>query len=80
MRPCASGTVLKNDLSQAIDRKKVKVYATLSMGPLLRTEMEGCRVELFTQPAVVGPLPWRRPVPPTERFPPVRRRQERISV
>ena len=56
MRPCASGTVLKNDLSQAIDRKKVKVYATLSMGPLLRTEMEGCRVELFTQPAVVGPL------------------------
>lgn len=26
------------------------------MGPLLRTEMEGCRVELFTQPAVVGPL------------------------
>ena len=56
MRPCAGGTVLKSDLSQAIDRKKVKVYATLSMGPLLRTEMEGCRVELFTQPAVVGPL------------------------
>ena len=32
MRPCAGGTVLKSDLSQAIDRKKVKVYATLSIG------------------------------------------------
>ena len=56
MRPCASGTVLKNDLSQAIDHKKVKVYASLSMGQLLRTEMENCRLELFTQPAVVGSL------------------------
>lgn len=56
MRPCASGTVLKNDLSQAIDHKKVKVYATLSMGSLLRAEMDNCRLELFTQPAVVGPL------------------------
>lgn len=56
MRPCASGTVLKGDLSQAIDHKKVKVYATLSMGALLREEMEGCRLELFTQPAVTGPL------------------------
>lgn len=56
IRPCASGTVVKADLSQAIDHSKVKVYATLSMGSLLRTEMENCRLELFTQPAVTGPL------------------------
>lgn len=30
MQPCASGTVLKADLSKAPDRTKVKVYATLS--------------------------------------------------
>lgn len=56
MRPCASGTVLKADLSKAPDRNKVKVYATLSMGSLLRQSMEQCRLEIFTQPAVVGPL------------------------
>lgn len=56
MQPCASGTVLKADLSKAPDRTKVKVYATLSMGPALRQSMEACQVEIFTQPAVVGPL------------------------
>lgn len=56
MRPCASGTVLKADLSQAVDHTKVKVYASLSMGSLLREEMDSCRLELFTQPAVTGPL------------------------
>lgn len=56
MSPCASGTVVKADLSQPIDHSKVKVYATLSMGSLLREEMEKCRLEVFTQPAVVGPL------------------------
>lgn len=56
MRPCASGLVLKSDLSQAVDHSKVKVYASLSMGSLLREEMDACRLELFTQPAVAGPL------------------------
>lgn len=56
MQPCASGTVLKADLSKAPDRTKVKVYATLSMGPALRQSMEACQLEIFTQPAVVGPL------------------------
>lgn len=56
MQPCASGTVLKADLSKAPDRTKVKVYATLSMGPALRQSMEACQLEIFAQPAVVGPL------------------------
>lgn len=56
MQPCASGTVLKADLSKAPNRTKVKVYATLSMGPALRQSMEACQLEIFTQPAVVGPL------------------------
>lgn len=56
IRPCASGTVMEADLSQPIDHSKVKVYATLSMGSLLRQQMESCKLEIFTQPAVVGPL------------------------
>lgn len=56
MRPSASGTVMEAELSQAIDHNKVKVYATLSMGADLREAMQACRLELFTQPAVVGPL------------------------
>ena len=56
IRPGASGTVMEAGLSQAIDHDKVKVYATLSMGADLREAMQACRLELFTQPAVVGPL------------------------
>ena len=56
MQPGASGTVLRADLSQAPDRDKVKVYASLSMGPRLRQSMNECQLEIFTQPAVVGPL------------------------
>ena len=56
IRPGASGTVMETELSQAVDRTKVKVYATLSMGADLREAMDSCRVEIFTQPAVVGPL------------------------
>lgn len=54
--PGASGTVLKNDLSKPVDRNVVKVYATLSQGIALRKAMAACKVEIFTQPAVVGPL------------------------
>ena len=56
MRPGASGTVMETELSQAVDRTKIKVYATLSMGADLREAMQACRLEIFTQPAVVGPL------------------------
>ena len=55
-QPAATGTVLKADLSKAVDHDKVKVYATVSQGQLLRETMNACRLEIFTQPAVVGPL------------------------
>lgn len=54
--PAASGTVLKTDLSKPVDRNVVKVYTTLSQGMALRKAMAACKVEIFTQPAVVGPL------------------------
>lgn len=56
IRPSASGTVQKADLSQPVDRTRVRVYATLGMGAALRQAMQQCQVEIFTQPAVVGPL------------------------
>lgn len=55
-QPCASGTVVKADLSKPVDHDKVKVYATVSQGQLLRETMQSCNLEIFTQPAVVGPL------------------------
>ena len=55
-QPAASGTVLKADLSKPVDHDRVKVYATVSQGQLLRETMQACRLEIFTQPAVVGPL------------------------
>ena len=55
-QPAATGTVLKADLSKPVDHDKVKVYATVTQGALLRETMNACRLEIFTQPAVVGPL------------------------
>lgn len=55
-QPAASGTVVKADLSKPVDHTKVKVYATVSQGQLMRETMQACRLEIFTQPAVVGPL------------------------
>ena len=55
-QPSATGTVLKADLSKPVDHDKVKVYATISQGPQMREFMQACRLEIFTQPAVVGPL------------------------
>ena len=55
-QPAATGTVLKADLSKPVDHDKVKVYATVTQGSLMREAMDACRLEIFTQPAVVGPL------------------------
>lgn len=55
-QPGAGGNVLKTDLSKAVDRNRVKVYANISMGSDLRKALESCQVEIFTQPAPVGPI------------------------
>lgn len=55
-RPAASGSVMKTDLSKAVDRSRVKVYANLTMGSDLRESLDACQLEIFTQPAPVGPI------------------------
>lgn len=56
IQPAASGVIMKNDLSKPIDRNKVKVYANLSQGPGLRKAMSTNQIEIFLQPAAVGPF------------------------
>lgn len=56
IQPGASGVVMYNDLSKPIDRSKVKVYANLSQGPGLRKAMSTNQIEIFQQPAAVGPF------------------------
>lgn len=56
IQPTASGVVMKSELSQAPDREKIKVNASFSAGKLLREAMAEARLELFTQPAPVGPM------------------------
>lgn len=56
IQPGVSGIVMKNDLSKPIDRTKVKVYANLSQGTALKKAMSTNQMELFQQPAVVGPF------------------------
>ena len=56
IQPTASGVVLKSGLSQAPDRDKIKVSASFTPGKLLRDALASARLELFSQPAPVGPL------------------------
>lgn len=56
IQPTATGVVMKADLSKAPDPKVVKVYASCTQGALLRQAMGRTKLEIFTQPAVVGPL------------------------
>lgn len=56
IQPTASGVVMKSELSQAPNREKIKVNASFSAGKLLREAMAEARLELFTQPAPVGPM------------------------
>lgn len=56
IQPSATGTVVRADLSKPVDRTQVSVNATLSMGSTLREAMNACALEIFTQPAPVGPI------------------------
>lgn len=56
IQPTASGVVMKSELSQAPDRDKIKVSASFTPGKLLRDALASARLELFSQPAPVGPL------------------------
>lgn len=56
IQPTASGVVMKSELSQAPNRDKIRVNASFSPGRQLRQSLASARLELFTQPAPVGPL------------------------
>ena len=56
IQPTATGVVMKSELSQAPDRDKIKVNASFTPGKLLREALASARLELFSQPAPVGPL------------------------
>lgn len=56
IQPTASGVVMKNELSQAVNRDKVKVSASFSPGAMMRQAMASAHLTLFLQPAVTGPL------------------------
>lgn len=55
VQPMASGVIMEEELSAPVDRKKVKVYASLRPGTVLKQAMEQTKLTLFLQPAAVGP-------------------------
>lgn len=55
VRPMASGVIMEEELSQPVDREKVKAYASLSAGKTLKEAMDNTTLKLFVQPAVTGP-------------------------
>lgn len=55
VQPMASGVIMEEELSAPVDRKKVKVYASLRPGTALKQAMEQTKLTLFLQPAAVGP-------------------------
>ena len=55
LRPMASGVLMEEELSQPVDREKIKVYGSFSQGDALREAFEKANVKLFLQPAPTGP-------------------------
>ena len=55
MRPIASGVLMEEELSQPVDREKIKVYASFTQGQLLKEAFAKTHLKLFLQPAVTGP-------------------------
>ncbi len=55
MRPTASGVLMEEELSQPVDRDKIKVYATFTQGVVLKQAFAKANLKLFLQPAVTGP-------------------------
>ena len=55
LRPVASGVLMEEELSQPVDREKIKVYGSFSQGDVLREAFDKANVKLFLQPAPTGP-------------------------
>ena len=54
-QPMASGVVMEHELSQPVDRERVRVYASFRQGPLVKEYLGKAKLQLFLQPAVTGP-------------------------
>lgn len=54
-RPVASGVVTDDELSQPVDREKVRVYASFRQGPSVVEALERAKLNYFLQPAATGP-------------------------
>lgn len=56
IQPCASGIVMQSELAQPVDRNRVRTYASFSQGPAMKQAMSQNQLEIFQQPALVGPM------------------------
>lgn len=55
MLPTASGTILRNELSAGVNRKKISIYASYSQGSAMSEAMTKNDLVYAPQPAVTGP-------------------------
>lgn len=55
IQPCCQGVLQKSDLAKAVVGDNIRVYAQCQATQPFLNMLKGCDVELFKQPAVVGP-------------------------
>lgn len=55
VQPMASGVLMEEELSQPVDRERIKVYGSFRQGPALREAIAKARLKLYLQPASTGP-------------------------
>lgn len=54
-QPMATGVVMEHELSQPVDREKVRVYASFRQGTAITEALAQAKLQLFLQPAATGP-------------------------
>ena len=54
-QPMATGVVMEHELSQPVDRDKVRVYASFRQGTAVTEALAQTKLQLFLQPAATGP-------------------------
>ena len=54
-QPMATGVVMEHELSQPVDRDKVRVYASFRQGTAVTEALSQAKLQLFLQPAATGP-------------------------
>ncbi len=55
VQPMASGVLMEEELSQPVDRQRVKVYGSFRQGPALTEAIGKAKLKLYLQPASTGP-------------------------